>query len=154
MNNYHEGSASHDRRSSRGEDFRRLSHVLDVASRCAHADPDLSKRSARALGFGSPAGGLIGLPISFLLKNKLHLQTHEMAVFALIAGAPAYVSFLFGFARDIWNPFGMGDRGYMVLFGGLCAALYVMFAFAPVNYRSLLIANLLLGTAFLFVSSA
>jgi hypothetical protein len=24
------------------------------------------------LGFGSPGGGLIGLPISFLLKNKLH----------------------------------------------------------------------------------
>jgi MFS family permease len=106
------------------------------------------------LGFGSPAGGLIGLPISFLLKNKLHLQAHEMAIFALIAGAPAYVSFLFGFARDIWNPLGMGDRGFMVLFGGLCAALYVMFAFAPVNYQSLLVANLLLGTAFLLVSSA
>src|SRR5271165_2497735 len=106
------------------------------------------------LGFGSPAGGLIGLPISFLLKNKLHLKAHEMAIFALIAGAPVYVSFLFGFARDIWNPFGLGDRGFMVLFGGLCAALYVMFAFAPVNYQSLLVANLLLGTAFLFVSSA
>ena len=106
------------------------------------------------LGFGSPAGGLIGLPISFLLKNKLHLQAHEMAIFALVAGAPAYVSFLFGFARDIWNPFGMGDRGFMVLFGGLCAVLYVTFAFVPVNYQSLLIANLLLGTAFLLVSSA
>jgi hypothetical protein len=106
------------------------------------------------LGLGSPAGGLIGLPISFLLKNKLHLKAHEMAIFALIAGVPAYVSFLFGFARDIWNPLGMGDRGFMVLFGGLCAALYVMFAFAPVNYQSLLVANLLLGTAFLLVSSA
>jgi hypothetical protein len=52
------------------------------------------------LGFGSPAGGLIGLPISFLLKNKLHLQAHELAIFSLIAGAPACVSFLFGFARD------------------------------------------------------
>jgi MFS family permease len=106
------------------------------------------------LGFGSPAGGLIGLPISFLLKNKLHLEAHEMAIFSLIAGAPSYVSFLFGFARDTWNPFGMRDRGYMVLFGGLCAGVYVLFAFAPVTYQSLLIANLLLGTSFLFVSSA
>src|SRR5215469_15191902 len=94
------------------------------------------------LGFGSPVGGLIGLPISFLLKNKLHLEAHEMAIFTLIAGAPAYVSFLFGFARDIWKPFGAGDRGFMVLFGGLCVPLYVMFAFAPVNYQSLLVANL------------
>ena len=106
------------------------------------------------LGFGSPGGGLIGLPISFVLKNKLHLGAHEMAIFGLIAGAPSYVSFLFGFARDTWNPFGMRDRGFMVLFGGLCAALYVMFTFAPVNYQSLLVANLLMGTAFLFVSSA
>ena len=77
-----------------------------------------------------------------------------MAIFSLIAGAPACVSFLFGFARDTWNPFGMRDRGFMVLFGGLCAAIYVLFALAPVTYQSLLVANLLLGTAFLFVASA
>jgi hypothetical protein len=71
------------------------------------------------LGFGSPGGGLIGLPISFVLKNKLHLEAHEMAIFGLIAGAPSYVSFLFGFARDTWNPLGMRDRGFMVLFGAL-----------------------------------
>jgi MFS family permease len=106
------------------------------------------------MGFGSPGGGLIGLPISFLLKNKLHLKAHEMAIFGLIAGAPSYVSFLFGFARDTWNPFGMRDRGFMVLFGGLCAALYLLFAVAPVTYQSLLVAHLLLGTSFLFVSSA
>jgi len=106
------------------------------------------------LGFGSPGGGLIGLPISFLLKNKLHLKAHEMAIFGLIAGAPSYVSFLFGFARDTWNPFGMRDRGFMVLFGGLCAAVYLLFAFTPVTYQSLLVAHLLLGTSFLFVSSA
>jgi len=106
------------------------------------------------LGFGSPGSGLIGLPISFLLKNKLHLEAHEMAIFGLIVGAPAYVSFLFGFARDTWNPFGMRDRGFVVLFGSLCASLYVLFAFTPVTYQSLLIASLLLGTSFLFVSSA
>ena len=106
------------------------------------------------LGFGSPGGGLIGLPISFLLKNKLHLEAHEMAIFGLIAAAPSYVCFLFGFARDTWNPFGMRDRGFMVLFGGLCAAVYVLFAFTPVTYQSLLVASLLLRMSFLFVSSA
>jgi len=72
----------------------------------------------------------------------------------LIAGAPSYVSFLFGFARDTWNPFGKRDRGLMLLFGGLSAAVYVLFAFTPVTYQSLLVAYLLLGTSFLFVSSA
>ena len=106
------------------------------------------------LGFGSPGGGLIGLPISFLLKNKLHLEAREMAIFGLIAGVPSCVSFLFGFVRDTWNPFGMRDRGFMVLFGGLCAVVYVLFAFTPVTYQSLLVASWLLGTSFLFVSSA
>jgi MFS family permease len=106
------------------------------------------------LGFGDPGGGLIGLPLSFLLKNKLHLKAHEMAIFILIAGAPSGVSFLFGFARDTWNPLGMRDRGFMVLFGGLCAAVYALFAVTPVTYQSLLLASLLLGTSFLFVSSA
>ena len=35
------------------------------------------------LAFGSPAGGLIDIPISFLLKNKLHLRAHEVAGFRL-----------------------------------------------------------------------
>ena len=106
------------------------------------------------LGFGSPGGGLIGLPISFLLKNKLHLKAHEVAIFSLITGVPSYLSFLFGFARDTWNPLGMGDRGFMVLFGALCAAEYLLFAFMPVTYQSLMVAYLLLGTSFLFVASA
>jgi MFS family permease len=106
------------------------------------------------LGFGSPGGGLISVPISFLLKNKLHLKAHELAIFALIAGAPSGVSFLFGFVRDTWNPFGMRDRGFMVLFGALCAALYAVFALAPVTYLSLLVAFLLVGTAFLFIVGA
>ena len=106
------------------------------------------------LGFGSPGGGLIGVPISFLLKNKFHLGAHEVAVFGLIAGVPSYLSFIFGFVRDTWNPFGMGDRGFLVLFGGICAALYVVFAFAPATYETFLMANLALGTSFLFVSSA
>ena len=106
------------------------------------------------LGFGSPGGGLIGLPISFLLKNKLELKAHELAIFSLIAGVPSYLSILFGFARDTWNPLGMRDRGFIALFGGICAVVYLLFTFAPVTYRTLLAAQLLLGTCFPFVASA
>jgi predicted MFS family arabinose efflux permease len=106
------------------------------------------------LGFGSPYGYLIDTPISFFLKNKLNLEAHEVADFRLIAAVPLYLSFIFGFIRDIWNPFGMRDRGFLILFGLIGAALYVLFAFIPVNYLTLLCAVLLMTIAFLFVASA
>jgi hypothetical protein len=106
------------------------------------------------LAFGSPAGGLIDIPISFLLKNKLHLQAHEVAGFRLIAAIPLYLAFAFGFIRDIWNPFGMRDRGFMLLFGGISGLLYVLFAFTSISYLALLVAVIVLTVSFLFVSSA
>ena len=106
------------------------------------------------LAFGAPSGGLIDIPISFLLKNKLHLQAHEVAGFRLLAAVPLYLSFVFGFIRDLWSRFRMGDRGLMLLFGSLSAALYVLFAFIPTSYPMLLVAVVMLTVSFLFVSSA
>ncbi len=67
------------------------------------------------LAFGSPSGGLIDIPISFFLKNRLHLTAHEVATFRLVVAIPLYLSFVFGFIRDMWNPLGMRDRGFMLL---------------------------------------
>ena len=106
------------------------------------------------LAFGDPAGGLINIPIGFFLKNKLHLTAPQLADFRLLAAIPVYLSFVFGFIRDIWNPFGMMDRGFMLLFGATTAGLYVVFAFTPVSFGTLLVANLLLTASFLFVASA
>ena len=106
------------------------------------------------LAFGSPSGGLIDIPISFFLKNRLHLEAHELANFRLVAAIPLYLSFVFGFIRDTWNPFGMQDRGFMLLFGSISAGLYVVFAFVPMTYMSLLIAVVVATTSSLFVSSA
>src|SRR6201995_2549059 len=103
--------------------------AVDVAAVAVTPD-DLSPSARRSiflylgilivlLAFGGPSGGLIDIPISFLLKNKLHLEAHEVAGFRLIAAVPLYLAFAFGFIRDIWNPFGMRDRGYMLLFGGI-----------------------------------
>src|ERR1700737_5283944 len=74
------------------------------------------------LAFGAPSGGLFDIPISFFLKNRLHLTAHEVANFRLVAAIPLYLSFAFGFVRDMWTPFGMGDRGFMLLFGSISAA--------------------------------
>jgi hypothetical protein len=86
------------------------------------------------LAFGGPSGGLIDIPISFFLKNRLHLEAHQVAHFRLIAAIPLYLSFVFGFIRDMWNPLQMRDRGFMLLFGGICALLYLGFALAPMTY--------------------
>ncbi len=106
------------------------------------------------LSFGAPFGGLIDVPVSFFLKNRLHLSAHAVADFRLLAALPLYLSFVFGFIRDIWNPFGMRDRGFMVLFGAISAGFYVLFAFVPAGPVTLLVALVLLTGAFLFVSSA
>jgi hypothetical protein len=106
------------------------------------------------LAFGGPAGGLIDIPISFFLKNRLHLTAHEVATFRLIAAIPLYLSFVFGFIRDMWNPLGMRDRGFMLLFGGVTALLYVLLAFTPMTFATLLLAVVVLTASFLFVSSA
>ncbi len=106
------------------------------------------------LSFGGPSGGLIDIPISFFLKNRLHLTAHEVANFRLMAAIPLYLSFLFGFIRDIWNPLGMRDRGFLLLFGSMTALLYSVFAFTPMSYVTLLIAIVLLTVSFLFVASA
>jgi MFS family permease len=106
------------------------------------------------LAFGSPSGGLIDIPISFLLKNKLKLQAYDVAQFRLVASLPLYLSFVFGFTRDIWSPFGMRDRGLLLMFGGVSAALYILFAFTSIGYLTLLLAIITLTASFLFVASA
>src|SRR5436309_2070673 len=61
------------------------------------------------LNLAAPYAGLIGIPVSFFLKNRLHLSAHQLAEFNLWTGIPLYVSFVFGFIRDRWSPFGGGD---------------------------------------------
>jgi MFS family permease len=135
--------------------------VVTVAVAPANLSPSARQSIFLYLGilivlsaFGAPSGGLFDIPISFFLKNKLHLEAHEVANFRLVAAIPLYLSFVFGFIRDIWNPFGMKDRGFMLLFGSISAVLYVLFAFTPVTYPTLLVAVVLLTISFLFVASA
>jgi hypothetical protein len=106
------------------------------------------------LSFGSPSAGLIDIPIGFFLKNKLHLQAHEVAIFRLVAAIPVYLAFIFGFIRDTHSPFGMGDRGYLMLFGAPTAFIYVLLALVPFSYESLLAAMALIMVFYIVVASA
>jgi len=106
------------------------------------------------LQFSSPAVGLIGLPITFFLKNKLHLDAQAVANFNLFASIPLIFSFLIGFLRDRWNPFGLGDRGYLIIFGAVTAAGFGVVAFLPPSYATLLCGVLLVSTGLMLCASA
>ena len=105
------------------------------------------------VGFGAPFGGLIAVPVSYFLKNRLHFGPVQVSLFNLATGVPLYIAFVSGFIRDSWSPFGVRDRGYMIAFGLTCAALYAVAAFAPATPLGLGAAMVAVTTAFLFVQS-
>ena len=106
------------------------------------------------VGVGAPFGGLFAVPISFFLKNKLHFSSQQVAEFQLVAAIPLYISFLWGFARDTWHPFGMRDRGYLIVFGLLTAAVYAAVAVVPPTAVTLCVAVIVLTSFFLFTQGA
>ena len=101
-----------------------------------------------------PNGYLLDIATSFMLKNRLHATPEQIANFRLLTAIPVYLSFAFGLARDLWNPFGMRDRGFMLLFGAITAVLFVWMSQAPLTYGMLLVGMLLVMFAFCFVAAA
>jgi MFS family permease len=95
---------------------------------------------------GDPAAGLINIPVSFFLKNRLHMAADQLAIFRLWTGAPLFFALAFGFLRDRWSPFGAGDRGHLILFGLTTALAYVVMALLPPSY-AVLMAGIILATA-------
>jgi len=90
------------------------------------------------LNLAAPFNGLIGIPVTFFLKNRLHLASHDVALFNLWISIPLFAGFVFGFLRDRWSPFGMGDRGHLMIFGGASGVVYAVLAFLNPTYANLL----------------
>src|SRR5215472_982727 len=107
-----------------------------------------------ALSFTSPSVGLFVIPISFVLKNRLHLSASELATFTLWAGVAAYFAFAFGVIRDRWSPFGLGDRGHFMLFGAGSSLLYLVFCLFRVSEAMLLTNAVLEIVCYLFLWAA
>jgi BT1 family len=106
------------------------------------------------INFAAPYQGLIGLPITFFLKNRLHLDANQNAEFNLICAIPLFVGFIFGFIRDRWSPGGAGDRGHLVVFGLASAALFTVMAFIEPSYAMLLAGVFALTILMQFVGGA
>jgi len=104
--------------------------------------------------FAVPYEGLIGLPVLFFLKNKLGLSAHGVAQFNLIASIPLFVGFAFDFLRDVWSPFGKGDRAHLLVFGLMTSAAYGVMTVLQPTYGVLLGGVLLSTIAIQMVWSA
>lgn len=91
---------------------------------------------------------LLDIPTSYILKNQLQATAPQVSLFRLLTGIPLYFCFLAGLTRDLWNPFGMRDRGIFLLMAPLGAAVSVWIAVSPITYAGLLAGMVLLHIVF------
>jgi MFS family permease len=83
------------------------------------------------------SAGLIAVPVQFILKNQLHLQPTQISVFGFLTDGPFFIGFAFGFLRDRWRPFGKGDTGYFTFVPILMGLVFVVLAYTPHTYATL-----------------
>jgi MFS family permease len=103
--------------------------------------------------FAAPHLGLVDVPVSFFLKNRLHLSANQTSMFRLIVAAPLIVGFVFGFVRDSWNPFGHGDRAHLFIFSVATVLVYGALAFLQPTYAVLLVGVFLATVTYQMTSS-
>jgi MFS family permease len=101
-----------------------------------------------------PRGYFVDITTTYMLKNQLHVGAEQVSMFRLLTAIPVYLSFVFGLTRDLWNPIGRRDRGYLLLFAPASAAVFLWMAFSPISYFGLLAGMLLVMTTFGFISAA
>jgi len=101
-----------------------------------------------------PHGYLLDFATSFMLKDQLHLSAQQVSVFRLLTAIPVYLSVVFGLTRDLWNPLGMRDRGYFLIFAPLTAVVFAWMAYSEVTYTNLFLGMLLVMFFWRFVAAA
>src|SRR6266508_2217431 len=102
----------------------------------------------------TPAGYLVDIQTSYMLKNQLHATATEISRFRLITAIPIYFAFIFGLIRDQWNPFGMRDRGFFLIFAPATVVAFIWMANARLSYSGLLVGMLLLMVLSRFIAAA
>ena len=101
-----------------------------------------------------PHNYLVDITTAFMLKNRLHASAAAVAEFRLITAIPIYLSFVFGFARDLWNPFGMRDRGHLVMFSLVTVVAFLVLAVLPLSTTALYVGIFVAMASFRFISAA
>jgi hypothetical protein len=91
------------------------------------------------LYLATPSAYLVDIQTAYIVKNQLHGTATQVSIFRLVTGIPVYIAFAFGLIRDLWNPFGLRDRGYFLIFAPLTALALILLAFSQLSYWGLLV---------------
>jgi len=106
-----------------------------------------------AVGLGSPLG-IAAIPISYYLKDRLHLSSIGLAVFSAIVSIPVCVAFLFGFVRDRWRSASWGDRQYLLLSAVCAAGVYLWLAISTIDYFKMVWLVFIVVTVYVMIFAA
>ena len=106
------------------------------------------------IGIVQPDSYLVDITTSYMLKNQLHASAIQVSTFRLLTAVPIYLAFIFGLMRDLWNPLGRRDRGYMMIFAPVTAAVFIFLSFAKLSYFGLVGGMLLVMVSSRFISAA
>ena len=106
------------------------------------------------LYLATPTGYLVDIQVSYFLKNQLHASATQISIFRLVTAIPVYFAFAPGLIRDLWNPFGMRDRGYFLIFAPVTAGAFIWMAVSRISYQGLLIGMLLAMLSSRFLAAA
>ena len=106
-----------------------------------------------AIGLGSPLG-IAAIPITYFLKDNLHLTPVQLAVFLAVGTAPVCIGFVFGFIRDRSRSARWGDRHYLLVCAIAAAAVYLWIATSTIDYFKLLSLVLIVVTVYVMIFAA
>jgi hypothetical protein len=101
-----------------------------------------------------PQGLLLDFATSYMLKDQLHASATQLSAFRLLTAIPLYLAFVFGLARDLWNPLGLRDRGFFLVFAPMTALVFLWMALSQLSYAGLFTGMLLVMISFRLVAAA
>ncbi len=102
----------------------------------------------------APDGTWLDVATAYLLQMKLHATPSQISTFRVLTGAPIYMGFLFGLVRNLWNPFGLRDRGYFLIFSVITGLIFAALALLDVTYAALFVGVLLISICTRFLLAA
>jgi MFS family permease len=102
----------------------------------------------------APDGSWLDVATAYMLQMQLKATPQQISWFRVLTGLPIYVGFLFGLVRDVWNPFGLRDRGYLRIFSVLTALILLALAVLDVSYAMLFVGVLLVSISTRFLLAA
>ena len=102
------------------------------------------------MGLGSPLG-IAAIPITYFLKDTLHMSPVRLAIFLALVSIPVCAGFLFGFIRDRWRSAKWGDQQYLFVCALIAAACYFWLTTSAIDYYKLLSIVLIIVAVYVMI---